>query len=730
MYANVILDRVSDALDHVFTYAVPEGMDAREGQQVCVPLGNARADGFIVELTDECALEPSRIKPILTLRTAEPVILPELMALAKWMRLRYNCNLVEALRLMLPSGMRRGSVREKTRRVAHLAAPDFAARGPRQQEIMERLRAGDVETALLPAAPLRALVQKGVVEVYEQGERRAPAVLRGETLPDPPLTRAQGRAVNELCAALEHGGGRFLLHGVTGSGKTEVYIRLVRRALEVGKSAIVLVPEIALTPQMVSWFHQRFGADAAVLHSGLSQGERFDEWRRIRSGEARVVIGARSAVFAPLANVGVIVVDEEHEGSYQSDRRPRYDAREVAWRRAEGAGAVLLLGSATPSIASYMRSMPGVRPENRLTLIELPERVGARPLPEVEVVDMRREFERGNRSIFSARLSEELKDCLGRGRQAMLLINRRGHSSFVSCRKCGYVVKCASCDVSMTYHQAENVLRCHYCGAERAVPHKCPECGSPYIKFFGIGTEQVVEEVKRQFPEAAVLRMDYDTTRKKDAHAKILEAFRQGEADILVGTQMIAKGLDFPNVTLSGVVAADMTLNLPDYRSAERTFQLITQMAGRAGRANYPGKVVLQTYEPDHYGIRLAASQDYRAFYLRESAFRRGALYPPFTVIARIVFTAKEEEAAKKAAETAETELNGFLDRGGHRPDIVQMRALECPIKRLRGEYRYQVFLKMYFKADTRGITAKMQALADAAEGARAELEVDPTSLL
>ena len=300
MYANVILDRVSDALDHVFTYAVPEGMDAREGQQVCVPLGNTRADGFIVELTDECALEPSRVKPILALRGAEPVILPELMALAKWMRLRYNCNLVEALRLMLPAGMRRGSVREKTRRVAHLAAPDFAARGSRQREIIERLRAGDVETALLPAAPLRALVQKGVVEVYEQGERRAPAVLRGETLPDPPLTRAQGRAVTELCAALEHGGGRFLLHGVTGSGKTEVYIRLVRRALEVGKSAIVLVPEIALTPQMVSWFHQRFGADAAVLHSGLSQGERFRRMAahplgRGARGHRRALGGVRAA---------------------------------------------------------------------------------------------------------------------------------------------------------------------------------------------------------------------------------------------------------------------------------------------------------------------------------------------------------------------------------------------------------------------------------------------------
>ena len=729
MYANVIIDRASDALDHVFTYAVPEGMDVRVGQQVRVPLGGGRADGFVVERTDACALEASRVKPILGVRFAEPVILPEMMDLALWMRGRYNCNLVEALRLMLPSEMRRGSVHARVRRVARLARPDAVVRGARQAEIVERLRAGEVETSRLPASALRALVQKGVVEICERETRRAPGALRGAPLPDPELTRAQRRAAQEVCSALE-GGGRFLLHGVTGSGKTEVYIRLARRALEMGKGCVVLVPEIALTPQMAAWFHQRFGADAAVLHSGLSAGERRDEWLRIRRGEARVVVGARSAVFAPIQNLGAIVIDEEHEGSYQSDRRPRYDAREVAWRRAQAAGAVLVLGSATPSIATYMRAMPGVRPENRLALIELPERVGGRPLPGIEVVDMRREFERGNRSIFSALLSQALRDCVDRGRQAMLLINRRGHSSFVSCRKCGYVVKCPACDVSMTYHQAENVLRCHYCGAERPVPRKCPECASPYIKFFGVGTEQVVEEARRLLPGATILRMDYDTTRTKDAHAKILEAFRQGEADVLVGTQMIAKGLDFPNVTLSGVVAADMTLNLPDYRSVERTFQLITQMAGRAGRSSHPGRVILQTYEPDHYGIRLAASQDYRAFYLRESAYRRGALYPPFTVIARIVFSAKEETAAKTAAEAAEAELGDFLDRGGHRPDIVQMRALECPVKRLRGEYRYQVFLKMYFKADTRRIAAQMQALAEKAEGARAELEVNPTSLL
>ena len=730
MYANVILDRASDALDHVFTYAVPEGLDVRVGQQVRVPLGGGRADGFIVELTEACALEPERVRPLLGARFEEPVLLPEMLDLAAWMRARYNCNLVEALRLMLPSGMRRGSVGARTQRMAHLKDPNATARGARQKEALDRLRAGDAPAAQFSAQALRALEKRGAVEIYRQGVRRAPAALRGDALGDPPLTRAQRRAVDAVCAALGQGGGRFLLHGVTGSGKTEVYIRLVRAALQAGKSAVVLVPEIALTPQMVMWFHQRFGADAAVLHSGLSEGERRDEWLRIRDGEARVVIGARSAVFAPVQRLGAIVVDEEHESSYQSDRRPRYDAREVAWRRAQAAGAVLVLGSATPSVASYMRAMPGVREENRLTLLELPERVGGRPLPEIEVVDMRREFERGNRSIFSARLSEALRACLDSGRQAMLLINRRGHSSFVSCRKCGHVVKCEQCDVSMTYHQAENELRCHYCGASRPVPRKCPACESPYIRYFGVGTEQVVEEVKRQLPQAVVLRMDADVTRRKDAHAAILDAFRRGEADVLVGTQMIAKGLDFPNVTLSGVVAADMTLNLPDYRSVERTFQLITQMAGRAGRAGHPGRVILQTYEPEHYGIRLAATQDFRAFYLRESAYRRSALYPPFTVIARLVFSAAGEAAAREAALRAEAKLGEFLDRGGHRPDIVQMRALECPVGRLRGEYRHQVFLKMYFKADTRSITAYMQLLADEETGARAELEVNPTSLL
>lgn len=739
-YAQVIVDLSAEALDRVFTYAVPEGMAVEPGMLVSVPFGPRTREGFVVSLSDACDLPPEKVKPILRAEDGEPVVLPDLMELAEWMHVRYLCNLVDALRLMVPAELRGGRVRVKTRRFARLilegeALETFIAanrRAPKQLEIIERLREGDVQASELDANALKALVKKGAVAVYDSEQRRTPRSLADETrATDPALMPEQEAAVARLTAALESGGGRFLIQGVTGSGKTEVYIRLIRRALELGRTAIVLVPEIALTPQMVAWLHGRFGGDAAVLHSALSAGERFDEWRRIRSGEARVVIGARSAVFAPLKNIGVIVVDEEHETTYQSDRRPRYDAREVAWKRAEQHGAVLLLGSATPSVSTYMRAMPGVRPENRLELIELRRRVMNRPMPEVEVVDMRGEFERGNRSIFSARLASELRRCLDEGHQAMLYINRRGHSTFVSCRACGYSVRCDQCDVAMTWHQAENALRCHYCGKTLPPPKKCPQCGSSYIRFFGAGTQKVQEEVRRLFPDARVVRMDVDTTREKDAHQRILERFRDGDANVLVGTQMIAKGLDFPNVTLVGVVAADTTLNLPDYRSVERSFQLITQVAGRAGRADAPGRVVVQTYEPDHYGIRLAAAQDYRAFYTRESAWRRAAMYPPFSVIARIIYSGRDEEAVRSAAQADEARLRAYLDETGARRDALQLAAVEAPIRQIRGEMRWQLLLKLYFRADLEGVSARMQALADAApEGVRAELEVNPNSLI
>ena len=737
-FANVIIDLSAEALDRLFSYSVPEGMELCPGYQVQLPFGARRMEGFVVSLSDSCDLPPEKVKSIIAPAQDYPVILPELMELAHWMHSRYLCNLVDALRLMIPSELRSGSVHIRSKRYARLIwneeqVREFisSTRAKKQAELIELLMRGEEETARLNPSALKALREKGAVDVYECEMRRRPPALKSEGKGEEHvLMPGQRRAVEAVTRAMDAGGGRFLLNGVTGSGKTEVYIRCIRHALERGQSAIVLVPEIALTPQMVSWVHASFGDQAAVLHSGLSAGEKFDEWRRIRFGEARVVVGARSAIFAPLENIGLIVVDEEHENSYHSESRPRYDAREVAWHRAEKNGAALLLGSATPSISSFMRAMPGVRPENKLELLEMRERVLGRPMPEVELVDMRGEFERGNHSIFSAKLSEAMNRCLDGGGQAMLFINRRGHSTFVSCRKCGYVVKCPQCDVSMTYHQAGNMLKCHYCGNMQKPPSSCPECGSGYIKYFGAGTQKVAEEAAKQFPQARILRMDIDTTRGKNAHEKILSSFRSGEANLLIGTQMIAKGLDFPNVTLVGVVAADSTLNLPDYRSTERTFQLITQVAGRAGRADKPGRVIVQTYDPDHYGIELAARQDYRAFYRRESAFRRSALYPPFTQILRIVYSGRDEERVRAAAQADEQSFSRWLDETGARADAVQLRALEAPISMLRGEHRWQLFLKMYFKGDINAACERMQAMADAApEGVRAELEVNPANM-
>ena len=743
-YAEVIVDLSSEQVDRLFTYKIPEGLTLVPGQRVEVPFRRQSIEGFVIELSDETELDEKIIRPVIRVLENYPVILPEMIELAQWMRKKYHCNLVDGLRQMIPAQMRGGKVREKTVDVARLLISKDEAealiakntRAPKRQEVVRALMDGPKPLPFLNAISPGAagkLAALGVLEIVTDQVRRTPyAALSGEREPDPELMPAQQAAVRQLEDALSSGGGRFLLHGVTGSGKTEVYIRAVRRALSDGRGAIILVPEISLTPQMVDWFRRRFGADAAVLHSRLSAGERFDEWKRIRSGEARVVIGARSAVFAPLENPGIIIVDEEHESSYISDSRPRYDAREVARWRCDYHHGVLLLGSATPSIATYMKAMPGVRPINRLTLIEMTQRVKGRRLPEVEIVDMREELVKGNRTIFSAALIEALGACLEAGHQAILFINRRGYSTFVSCRACGHVEKCNQCDVSMTYHQSDGMLHCHYCGDVRVPPRVCPECGSKFIKYFGTGTQKVEEEVRKLFPDVAVARMDVDTTTAKDAHEKILGDFRSGRTRVLVGTQMIAKGLDFPNVTLVGVVAADLSLHVPDYRSVERTFQLITQVAGRAGRADAPGKVIVQTYDPDHYGIQLAAKQDYRAFYFKEETIRRRGLYPPFTVLARLLVSSKQPEIAQKTAEQLETQLNRLLDdHPAWRADTIQMRALEAPLNRLRGEARWQVFIKMYARPTADEVIAEMEQLErQESPGARVELEVNPTAML
>lgn len=742
-YAEVIVFLSANDVDKTFTYEVPEGMDVNVGDMVVVPFGKRSLEGFVINLKSEAGYDVSKIKPIQKKRDASHSIRREMIDLAMWMQKKYNCFFADAFYLMIPSVMRKERVREKTIRIASLimdaeSAKSLLKRAPKQIEVVNALTNGPKPTAFLAemipgaSAAINALSEKGVIEITDEREMRAPHVDdNGRAHEDPVLMPGQQAAADELVHALDSGGGRFLLHGVTGSGKTEVYIRLIRELFKRGKGAIVLVPEIALTPQMVGWFHARFGKSAAVIHSRLSAGERFDEWERIRSGEARVAIGARSAVFAPVENLGAIIIDEEHEGAYSSEKRPRYDAREVAWQRMLQAGGVLVLGSATPSIQTYMRVMPGVRPENRLMLLELSKRVMGRKLPEAEIVDMRREFEMGNKGIFSGKLVTEMKKCLSDGHQAMLFINRRGHSTFVSCRACGHVEKCGECDVALTYHQSDGRMHCHYCGKNLAVPTKCPNCESRFIKYFGAGTQKVEEEARALFPGVSVGRMDIDTTQGKDGHAKILDAFRKGETQILVGTQMIAKGLDFPNVTLVGVIAADTTLNLPDYRSAERTFQLLTQVAGRAGRSDAPGKVVIQTYTPDHYALSCAVKQDYRAFYHTEAAYRKHALYPPYTVISRLVISSKNMNLPGEIAGKIQDRINIELTNNAWHSDVLAVQAAPAPIKMLRGEYRWQVYVKMLAKGRVFEITGMMEAIAQkGADGARIELEVNPQSMI
>ncbi len=746
MLCQVIVDITSEEVDRVFTYRVPQGMALCPGMRVHVPFGaRKRIEGVVVEMTEDCDLPPERVKDVTDTLESYPAILPHMLRLARQIKETSFCTLSQALRLMIPAQMRGERIGAKTREFAVLTV-DAAVRAqvlasqkkaPKRAQVFELLmnaEGGEMACDELRErlrdcrAMITALEKMGFVrlekrEVY----RRAYSAMERLAAADPTLTPQQEDVLSALLPAVERGEGQFLLYGVTGSGKTEVFIRAVRRCAQLGKTAIVLVPEIALTPQMVSWFRSRFGEDAAVLHSRLSPGERYDEWRRIRRGEVRVVIGARSAIFAPLENVGLIIIDEEHEQTYISDHTPRYDARELAKMRCQNEGAALLLASATPSMRSFALAGRG-----DLTLLEMRKRVKNRPLPGVNIVDMRAELAQGNRSVFSGALLDGLKRCLDEGKQAILFVNRRGYATFVSCRSCGYVCGCSQCDVSMTYHQSERVLRCHYCGQEAPLPAVCPECGSKYIKQFGVGTQKVEEEVQKRFPGVKTLRMDNDTTRTKDAHAQLIETFRRGEARILIGTQMIAKGLDFPNVTMVGIIAADAMMKLPDYRSGERTFQLLTQVAGRAGRAEYPGEVFLQTYDPENTIIQSAARQDYRAFYEEEMRRRKAALYPPYTLIARLLFESEKEERARAEAEGAMRQMEAFFERRAYlRKYVKSMRVMPCPVAHIKGKARWQVTLKIVDLPVCQEAVGKMSEIAAAPfEGCACVCQVNPSSMI
>ncbi|EED2402446.1 primosomal protein N' [Listeria monocytogenes] len=532
-------------------------------------------------------------------------------------------------------------------------------------------------------ATIKKLVDLRLLSVQEKVVSRDPyenhQFEKSESLQ---LLPDQQTACEKIIAATDQE--TFLIHGVTGSGKTEIYLQTIEAKLKEGKEAIVLVPEISLTPQMVERFKSRFGSEVAVLHSALSSGEKYDEWRKIERKEARVVVGARSAVFAPFENLGIIIIDEEHEASYKQEDNPRYHARDVAIWRATKYQCPVVLGSATPSLESFARAKKGV-----YTLIELPSRVNDRAMPEVRVVDMREELRKENRTEFSTELLEKIKDRIAKKEQTVLMLNRRGYSSFVMCRDCGYVVECPNCDISLTYHQSSNQMKCHYCGHEERVPQKCPSCEGEHIRYFGTGTQKVEESLTKLIPEARVIRMDVDTTRTKGAHEKLLKSFRNHEADILLGTQMIAKGLDFPDITLVGVLNADTMLHLPDFRASERTFQLLTQVGGRAGRHERTGEVIVQSYNPEHYSIEFAKKHDFIGFYNHEMQLRKMGSYPPFYYLTMINVS---DENEMKAIRTIQ-EMAQFL-RGKLGPDAVILGPVPSTITRIKNKYRYQCIIK------------------------------------
>ena len=565
----------------------------------------------------------------------------------------------------------------------------------KQAEVMRTMKQVARDAALVElvqrygqsSSAVSALIKKGLLQQVDIAFRRDPAFVRLQQ-ERVRLSTEQQQAVDAICEGINSGSYKgFLLHGVTASGKTEVYLRCIERTLELGKTSLVLLPEIALTTQVMNIFKSRFGDDVAVLHSALSAGERCDEWVRIESGEAKVVLGARSAVFAPLKNIGLVVVDEEHESSYKQDIHPRYNARDVAAWKARRAGAALVLGSATPCVETYYRACQG-----EYELLEMASRIENRPMPRVMVADLREEYASGRVTIFSRALEDGIRARLERKEQVILLQNRRAYSTFLLCRDCGFVLRCPNCAVSLKLHSAEKRVSCHHCGHSEPAPTLCPSCSGQNIKRFGIGTERVEEETKKTFPEARVIRMDRDTTSRKGAHAAILNAFRKHEADILVGTQMIAKGLDFPNVTLVGVISADTSLNLPDFRAAERTFQLVSQVAGRSGRGVEPGEVVIQTFDPEQYAIKSAVNHDFRGFFEQELAQRQEVNYPPFTSLVNIVARdADEQVAADRLRMLVKQIKSGPMSE---RMGIEVIGPMPAVLSRLRGEYRWHLVLR------------------------------------
>ncbi|MBQ2890877.1 MAG: primosomal protein N' [Clostridia bacterium] len=741
MIAKVILNNRQHNIDQCFDYEIPAQMEVSVGCRVEVLFGrgNFFARGIVVEITKSSYFK--NLKEIRKVLDKEPFVSESILNLCLWVKEKYFCSFYQALRLFLPPGLESGA-REKTARYANLKISEDEALSLAEDMLSKRAKVqGQMLKALCEIHPIKvtelytlsggnastlsSLAKKGLVEifserVYREAYNKNKYKPSENYVPTPEQKKVIDHLKNNISASKTE---TILLRGVTGSGKTEVFLQAIDHCIKQGKTAIMLVPEISLTPQTVNRFVSRFGESVAVIHSRLSQGERFDEWNKIKNGEVSVVVGARSAIFAPFENIGIIILDEEHETSYKSDTTPKYHAKDIAEKRAKESGATVLLASATPSLHSFYKAQNG-----EYTLFEMTHRYNEMELPEVKIVDMRGElFNHKNFSPLSLTLQREIAKNLENKTKTILFLNRRGYSTFTSCRECGYVLECTDCSVSMTYHKHKNTMVCHYCGKEMPVPEICPECGSRHIKFFGTGTQKIEETLLDKFPTARVLRMDTDTTSHKGGHEEILSAFGRGEADILVGTQMVTKGLDFPDVTLVGVLAADTSLCMDDFRASEKSFSLLTQVCGRAGRGEIKGRAIIQTYQPQNSTVVFAKDHDYLSFYESEIASRKRLNYPPFCDIISIMASGENEENTAKFMEKINLLVKDYMKTNDFISSVIGPSS--APLSKIKNQYRYRMLLK----ADSEKIHPLLKSLSEIKEDAKKvflSIDINPTNML
>lgn len=706
LYADIIVDISHEKLDKTFQYRVPERLRERLEPGACVMIpfgsGNRLIKGYVVSLGEECRFDPEKIKDIAGLPEKETGVEDKMIALAAWIRRNYGCTMIQALKTVLPAkqSVKKLEHRQLVRLMSREEILSLLGECERKKQVAKaRLLRALAEQETIPyewitgklgvsAAAVNSIVKSGAAKLVSSESYRNPVKVQSGEMTHNTLSEEQQTIVTEVLADFDAGRRQtYLIHGITGSGKTEVYMQLIGEVIKRGRQAIVLIPEIALTYQTLLRFYQRFGDRVSVMNSTLSPGEKYDQCERAKAGEIDVIIGPRSALFTPFPNLGLIVMDEEQENSYKSESTPKYHARETALEVAKLYGASVVLGSATPSLEAYYRAGRG-----EYRLFRLTKRLTGGELPTVYTVDLRQELQEGNRSIFSRKLQELMTDRLNKGQQAILFLNRRGYAGFVSCRSCGEVMKCPHCDVSLSEHKGGRLI-CHYCGYTQPMPKLCPKCGSKYILGFRAGTQQIEDKLKELYPGVRTLRMDADTTRTKDSYEKILSSFANGEADVLIGTQMIVKGHDFPKVTLVGILAADLSLNASDYRAGERTFQLLTQAVGRAGRGELAGEAVIQTYQPDHYAITYAAAQDYESFYQEEILYRELSGYPPVAHMLAVQIYGKEEENVKQLALRLTDVVKSNMDFS-QKKKVQVLGPAPANISRINDIYRYVFYLK------------------------------------